>query len=321
MAGALLQLELEIQSLDGRGEESLSAEVAQGPGGSARWTLRAETVSGGGGAGRPIVAHAFAWSGAALAEAGSLLHAGRRERIRIRRAMLRPGILAGIAWRDEEIAAILRTAARHHDLHGALDIAAGSGVDVAGDAACAHLSVPPLGWAAVLRPLDCADDATPLVDVRTERGAAPSPDLDDGRRGSSLVASAVAALALERRALARLAGGVEADTALPAPAFVWPVLETLGDREVVVRAGEILEVLVGGGHQGIAPARLEAARRGLEEGGAGLLRAAEAFGQMAAWASPRDERHVAYAAFARRLRTLAAREAGARVSASPEAAR
>lgn len=295
--------------------------MAQGPGGSARWTLRVETVSGGGGAGRPVIAHAFAWSGAALAEAGSLLHAGRRERIRIRWALLRPGILGGGSWRDEEIAAALRTAARHRDLHSAFDVAAGSGIDVAGDAACAHLSVPPLGWTAMLRPLNCEDDATPLVDVHAEQGAAPSPDLADGLRSSALVASAVAALALERRALARLAGGVEADTALPEPAFVWPVLDTLGDREVMVRAKEILEVLEGGSHHGVAPVRLEAARRAIEGGGAGLVQAAEVFGQMAAWASPRDERHVAYAAFARRLRALAGPEAGERIGAVPGAAR
>lgn len=309
MATALLRLDLEIASSDGRGAEEIWAEVAQGPGGSARWTLRAETVAGGGGPGRPIVAHAFAWSGAALAEAGSLLHAGRRERIRIARALLRPGLLGGISGRDEEIAAALRACARHRDLHGALDIAAAGGLQVEGDASRVLLALPETGWSAVLRPLPPEGDEAPEVDVEGTSGPAPAPELADGRHGSAAAASAIAALALERRALARLAGGAEADTALPEPAFPWPILDRLGDREVVVRAGEILEVLEGGGHQGMAPARLEAARRALEEGGRGFERAAEAFAQMAAWASPRDERHVAYAAFARRLRALAAGEA------------
>jgi hypothetical protein len=77
--------------------------------------MRTETLAGGGGGlGRSIMAHAFAWSGAALAEAGSMLHAGWRGRIRIRilRAMLRSGLLGGISGRDEEVAAALRVCAR-----------------------------------------------------------------------------------------------------------------------------------------------------------------------------------------------------------------
>ena len=48
---------------------------------------------------------------------------------------------------------------------------------------------------------------------------------------------------------------------------------------------------------------------------------ANAVAQMAAWTSQRDEWHVAYAAFARRLRALAASEAGDTLSASPGGAR
>ena len=60
MAVALLRLDLEIASSDGRGAQEIWAEVTQGPGESARWTLCAETAAGGGGPGHPIVAHAFA---------------------------------------------------------------------------------------------------------------------------------------------------------------------------------------------------------------------------------------------------------------------
>jgi hypothetical protein len=41
---------------------------------------------------------------------------------------------------------------------------------------------------------------------------------------------------------------------------------------------------------------------------------------MSAWASPRDERHMAYVAFARRLQVLAADEAEEAFNMSPGAA-
>jgi len=237
-------------------------------------------------------------------------------------AMLRPGLLGGISGRDEEIAEALRVCARHRDLHGALDVAATAGLEVERTADAVRLDLPEAGWSVLLRPIGPEGEAAPEVDLRAERGVAPDPALAEGRHASGAVAAAIVALALERRALARLAGGgLEGDTALPVPAFAWPILDHIGGREGVVRAGEILEVLEESGHQGMAPARLETARRAIEEGGRCLERAAVAFAQMTTWASPRDERHVAYAAFARRLRALAAGEAEDALSASGGAGR
>ena len=196
-----------------------------------------------------------------------MLHAGWRERIRILRAMLRSGLLGGISGRDEEIAAALRVCARYRDLHGALDIAASAGLEVEGMADAIRLGLPEAGWSVMLRPIGPKGEAVPEVDLRVERSAAPDPALSDGRHASGAVTDAVSALALKRRALARLAGGSEGDTALPAPGFVWTILERISAREVVVvRAGEILEVFEGGVHRGMALARLEAARRTLKEG-------------------------------------------------------
>jgi len=196
-----------------------------------------------------------------------MLHTGRREQIRILRAMLRPGLLNGISGRDEEIAAALRVCARYRDLHGALDIAASAGLEVEGMADAIRLGLPEAGWSVMLRPIGSEGEAAPEVDLRVERDAAPDPALPDGQHASEAGAAAVTALALGRRALARLADGSEGDTALPAPAFVWPILERIGGREVVVRVGEILEVLERSSHQSMVPTRLEMARRALEEEG------------------------------------------------------